>query len=119
MPTFSALHGRDARTIRGKTAIIGAGKSEVGKVPGKSVLALAAQAAGRALADAGIQRGVVDGVLASSAFAEPFHRFSVAFSEYIGIAPTFSNTLQVSGATDATMFNIAAAAISGGLPIRS
>jgi acetyl-CoA acetyltransferase len=39
----------------------------------------------------------------------------VAISEYMGIQPTFSNTLQVSGATAATMFNIAAAAIAGGL----
>jgi acetyl-CoA acetyltransferase len=47
--------------------------------------------------------------------AAQFHRFSVAFSEYFGVQPTFSNTLQVSGATAATMFNIAAAAIHGGL----
>lgn len=115
MSTLNALHGQDVRTIRGKVAIIGTGKSEVGKVPGKSVLALAAQASVRALADAGISRNMVDGVLASTAFAAPFHRFSVAFSEYFGLAPTFSNTLQVSGATAATMFNVAAAAIAGGL----
>ena len=102
-------------TIRGKAAIAGSGRSDVGRVPGKSVLALAAQAAKAALADAGIERSEIDGVLASSAFAAPFHRFSVAFGEYFGIAPTFSNTLQVSGATAATMFNIAAAAIAGGL----
>ena len=55
------------------------------------------------------------GVLACAAFASPFHRFSVAVSEYLGIRPAFSNTLQVSGATAATMFNVAAAAIAGGL----
>lgn len=102
-------------TIRGRTAIVGAGQSDVGRVPGKSVLALAAQAAKAALADSGMERREIDGVLCSSAFAAPFHRFSVAFSEYFGIVPTFSNTLQVSGATAATMFNIAAAAIAGGL----
>lgn len=105
----------EQRTIRGKAAIVGAGRSDVGRVPGKSVMALAAQAANNALADAGIERSQVDGVLSSVAFAAPFHRFSVAFSEYFGIAPTFSNTLQVSGATAATMFNIAAAAVAGGL----
>ena len=110
----SRKSGNEA-TIRGKAAIVGAGQSDVGRVPGKSVLALAAQAAKAALADAGIDRSEIDGVLASSAFAAPFHRFSVAFSEYMGIMPTFSNTLQVSGATAATMFNIAAAAIAGGL----
>lgn len=76
---------------------------------------MASDAALAALADAGIERSAVDGVLTSSAFAAPFHRFSVAFSEYFGIVPTFSNTLQVSGATAATMFNVAAAAIVGGL----
>jgi len=103
------------RSIRGQAAIVGAGRSEVGRVPDKSVLALAAQAANAALQDAGIDRSRVDGVLSSVAFAAPFHRFSVAFSEYFGIVPTFSNTLQVSGATAATMLNIAAAAIAGGL----
>jgi acetyl-CoA acetyltransferase len=76
---------------------------------------LAADAARKALADAGIQKRDVDGVLSSHAFASPFHRFSVAFSEYFGIQPTFSNTMQVSGATAATMFNVGAAAIHGGL----
>jgi acetyl-CoA acetyltransferase len=95
--------------------VIGAGLSEVGRVPGRSALLLAADAARRALADAAVRKNDVDGVLASSAFASPFHRFSVAISEYLGIQPTFSNTLQASGATAATMFNVAAAAIFGGL----
>jgi acetyl-CoA acetyltransferase len=102
-------------TLRGKVAIIGIGMSPVGKVPGRSPLSLAAEAARNALADAGIGKGEVDGVLSGHAFASPFHRFSVAFSEYFGIRPIFSNTLQVSGATAATMFSIGAAAIHGGL----
>ncbi len=89
--------------------------SAVGKVPGRSPLSLAAEAARNALADAGVAKSEVDGVLSSHAFASQFHRFSVAFSEYFGIRPTFSNTLQVSGATAATMFSIGAAAIHGGL----
>jgi len=102
-------------TIRGKAAIVGAGRSEVGRVPGQSVLALAAKAAKEALSDAGMDREEIDGVLSSAALAAPFQRFSVAFSEYMGIKPSFSNTLEVAGATAATMFNIAAAAIAGGL----
>ena len=104
-----------SRTLRGEAAIIGTGRSQVGRVPGRSPLHLAADATRAALADAGLQKTDLDGVLACSAFASPFHRFSVAFSEYLGIQPTFSNTLQVSGATAATLFNVAAAAIAGGL----
>src|ERR1700722_20747344 len=102
-------------TIRGKTAIVGIGMSPVGKVPGKSALWLSANASLKAIQDAGLTKQDVDGVLCSHAFASPFHRFSVALSEYMGIVPTFSNTLQVSGATAATMFNVGAAAIAGGL----
>jgi acetyl-CoA acetyltransferase len=102
-------------TIRGKVAIIGIGMSPVGKVPGKSALWLSANASLKAIKDAGLTKQDVDGVLCSHAFASPFHRFSVALSEYMGIVPTFSNTLQVSGATAATMFNVGAAAIAGGL----
>jgi acetyl-CoA acetyltransferase len=102
-------------TIRGKVAIIGIGMSPVGKVPGKSALWLSANASLKAIKDAGLTKQDVDGVLCSHAFASPFHRFSVALSEYMGIVPTFSNTLQVSGATAATMFNVGAAGIAGGL----
>ncbi|PZP94609.1 MAG: thiolase [Variovorax paradoxus] len=115
MSTFPPSASARQRSVRGRTAIVGAGRSEVGRVPDKSVMALASQAAKAALLDAGIERSQIDGVLSSVAFAAPFHRFSVAFSEYFGIVPTFSNTLQVSGATASTMFNIAAAAIAGGL----
>ena len=102
-------------TIRGKAALVGSGRSDVGRVPGKSVLALAAQAAKEAISDAGMDRVEIDGVLSTAALAAPFQRFSVALSEYLGIQPTFSNTLEVAGATAAAMFNIAAAAIAGGL----
>ncbi len=114
MTKAAALAGHK-NSLRGQVAIVGIGLSPVGKVPGRSPLWLAAAAAKQALADAGIQKSEIDGVLASPAMAAQFHRFSVAFSEYFGVRPTFSNTLQVSGATAATMFNIAAAAIHGGL----
>lgn len=113
--TKAAANAGHKNSLRGQVAIIGIGLSPVGKVPGRSPLWLAAAAAKQALTDAGIQKSEIDGVLASPAMAAQFHRFSVAFSEYFGVQPTFSNTLQVSGATAATMFNIAAAAIHGGL----
>lgn len=102
-------------TIRGKVAAIGLGMSPIGRVPGKSALWLAADASLKAIRDAGLRKEDIDGVLCSHAFASPFHRFSVALSEYLGVVPTFSNTLQVSGATAATMFSVGAAAIAGGL----
>jgi acetyl-CoA acetyltransferase len=115
MPTVHESPAAAGKSLRGRAAVVGAGRSAVGRVEGRSVMALASDAAKAALSDAGIERAAIDGVLTSAAFAAPFHRFSVAFSEYFGIQPTFSNTLQVSGATAATMFNIAAAAVASGL----
>jgi acetyl-CoA acetyltransferase len=102
-------------SLRGRAAIVGSGLSRVGKVPGRSPLALAADASLAALADAGLRPEDVDGVLSCPAFASSFHRFAVALSEYLGIRPTFANTLNASGATAATMINVAAAAVAGGL----
>ena len=104
-------------SLRGKAAIIGDRPyRRSARCRGSSPLWLAADAAEKAIADAGLKKSAIDGVLSSHAFASPFHRFSVAFSEYFGLQPTFSNTLQVSGATAATMFNIGAAAIQAVSP---
>ncbi len=103
------------RTLRGKVAIVGVGQSPSGRVPGRSPLDLTADATLKALADAGMRKSEIDGVITGSSFASSFHRFSVALSEYLNIQPSFSNTLQVSGATAAAAVNTAAAAISAGL----
>ena len=103
------------RTYKGQVAIVGAGETPVGKVPGKSALWFNAEAARLALEDAGLAKGQVDGLLTAPSFVAPFHRMSVAVSEYLGIQPTFSNTLNVSGATAAAAVSLGAAAIHAGL----
>ncbi|MFO1209012.1 MAG: thiolase family protein [Amaricoccus sp.] len=84
-------------------------------MPDRSALSLTAEASLLALKDAGLSKHAVDGVLCSHSYASPFHRFSVALSEYLGIAPSFANNLEVSGATASTMFGIGAAAIDAGI----
>ena len=104
------------RTLRGQTAIIGAGLSAVGRVPGKGTLsAPAADAAEERAGRAGIDKREVDGVLYSSAaFASPFvHRFSVAFSEYLGIQPILQHAAGLRRHSDDVQ--CAAAAIASGL----
>ena len=49
--------------LRGKYAIIGAGNSPLGKVPGVGSLGLFALAAKAALEDAGIKKEEIDGLL--------------------------------------------------------
>lgn len=50
-------------SLRGKAAIIGIGQSPVGNVPGRSPLWLAADAARKTIADAGLKKSAIDGVL--------------------------------------------------------
>jgi acetyl-CoA acetyltransferase len=101
--------------LRGQVAIVGVGETPVGKVPGRSALWFNAEATRLALADAGIDKSEVDGLLTAPSFVAPFHRMSVAVSEYLGIQPTFSNTLNVSGASATAAVGVAAAAIHTGL----
>lgn len=99
----------------GQVAIVGVGETPVGKVPGRSALWFNAEATRLALADAGLDKSQVDGLLTAPSFVAPFHRMSVAVSEYLGIRPTFSNTINVSGASAAAAVSLAAAAIHAGL----
>ena len=103
------------RSYAGQVAIVGVGETPVGKVPGRSALWFNAEATRLALADAGIDKHQVDGLLTCPSFVAPFHRMSVAVSEYLGIQPTFSNTVNVSGASAAASISLAAAAIHAGL----
>ena len=103
------------RSFKGQVAIVGVGETAVGKVPGRSALWFNAEATRLALEDAGIDKSQVDGLVTAPSFVAPFPRMSVAVSEYLGIRPTFSNTLNVSGATAAASVNVAAAAIYAGL----
>jgi acetyl-CoA acetyltransferase len=103
------------RGYAGQVAIVGVGETPVGKVPGRSALWFNAEATRLALADAGIDKRQVDGLLTCPSFVAPFHRMSVAVSEYLGIQPTFSNTVNVSGASAAASVSLAAAAIHAGL----
>lgn len=99
----------------GHVAIVGVGETPVGKVPGRSALWFNAEATRLALEDAGLDKSAVDGLLTAPSFVAPFHRMSVAVGEYLGIQPTFSNTLNVSGASATATVSVAAAAIHAGL----
>ena len=104
------------RSYAGQVAIVGVGETPVSaRSLGKSALWFNAEATRLALADAGIDKHQVDGLLTCPSFVAPFHRMSVAVSEYLGIQPTFSNTANVSGASAAASISLAAAAIHAGL----
>ncbi len=104
--------------LRGKMAIIGAADTRVGVVPNTTSAQLYAQAATLALADAGIGKDQVDGLITCNASTErgpirTFHAESIA--ETLGIAPRMCLTGAVGGALPVLMMEHAAAAIAAGV----
>ena len=53
----------DSRTLSGKAAIAGVGLSRFGRVPGTSAMGFALEASAAAIADAGLPKAEIDGVL--------------------------------------------------------
>lgn len=92
-------------------AIVGVAESDLGKVPGKTALELQAQAAHRALKDAGLGLRDVDGV-----FAHTDDKFSsLQLSEYLGIQPGYVDSTNVGGMSNLLHIRHAMAAVVAGM----
>lgn len=103
----------DERTLRGSTAIVGVAESDMGEVgPMISSLDLIGQATTRALADAGLRLGDIDGVFTHSAF---LHMPPVAVAEYLGIRPRFTDSTATGGSSFVSYLRHATAAINAGM----
>lgn len=101
-------------SLRNRVAIVGVGESDIGKVPDMSGLGLNAQAARRALDDAGLKVSDIDGVLTAYSFTEPYFMLGTVLCEYLGLRPRYNASLVVGGATPAVMLRHAAEAIVAG-----
>lgn len=100
--------------LRNKAIIAGAADSDVGKVPHMSGLALNAQAAKRALGDAGFSLSDVDGLITAYSMTEPYFMLGSVMTEYLGIEPSFCASLTVGGATPGVALHQAAMAVATG-----
>ncbi len=101
--------------LRNKTAIVGVGESDIGKVPHMTGLGLNAQAARRALDDAGLKVSDIDGLLTAYSFTEPYFMLGTVLCEYLGLKPRYCSALIAGGASPAVMLGHAAAAIAMGM----
>jgi acetyl-CoA acetyltransferase len=96
-------------TVRAQTCIVGAAETErLGVVPELSALELHADGARRALADAGLTIGDVDGVAAAG-------QSPIAVAHYLGVTPTYVDATAVGGCSFLVHVRHAAAAITAGL----
>jgi acetyl-CoA acetyltransferase len=92
-----------------RVAIIGAAESEYGILPGRTELELHAQAATRALADAGLTRDDVDGLFTVT---QQFLRHpSLTVAEYLGLQPTYQDSTAVGGSAFEVLVEHAMAAL--------
>ncbi|HEY0296060.1 MAG TPA: acetyl-CoA acetyltransferase [Bordetella sp.] len=98
--------------LRGAAAIVGQGYSQLGSVPGVSAMELLAQAAERAVEDAGLDFSDIDGLCAGT-----FYHFwpTLSVAEYLRIEPAWSNADMVGGSSFMAHVQQAALAIQAGL----
>jgi len=101
-------------SLKNKVAIVGVGESDIGRVPTMSGLGLNAQAAKRALDDAGLNVSDIDGMLTAYSFTEPYFMLGSVLSEYLGLKPRYNASMVVGGASPAVMLKHAAEAIVAG-----
>jgi acetyl-CoA acetyltransferase len=87
--------------------ITGVGLTSYGKHEGSSSLDLMSQAAAMAIADAGLQRADVDGVLCGYNTVAPHIMLATVFAEHFGIRPSYAHAVQVGGATGLAMTMLA------------
>ncbi|WP_370419714.1 acetyl-CoA acetyltransferase [Streptomyces sp. QH1-20] len=93
-----------------KVAVVGVALSDCGRVDTATPYALHAQAARRALADSGLDKGVIDG-LASAGLGT---LAPLEVGEYLGLRPTWVDSTGVGGSTWEVMAAHAADAIAAG-----
>lgn len=102
------------KSASGRIAIVGVGESDIGKVPNMTGLGLNAQAAKRALDEAGLKVSDIDGVLTAYSFTEPYFMLGSVLCEYLGLKPRYNASVVVGGGSPAVMLKHAAEAILAG-----
>lgn len=101
----SASHSIDDHTPL--SWITGTGLTAFGKHPGRDTLDLMSSAAASAIADAGLQRRDIDGLLTGYSTTFPHLMLSTVFAEHFGLQPRYAHAIQLGGATGFAMVMLA------------
>ncbi|PLC55921.1 hypothetical protein CR155_02450 [Pollutimonas nitritireducens] len=101
-------------SLKNKVAIVGVGESDIGRMPHMTGLGLNAQAAKRALDNAGLKVSDIDGLLTAYSFTEPYFMLGSVLCEYLGLKPKYNASMVVGGASPAVMLKHATEAIASG-----
>ncbi len=77
--------------------IVGIGETEIGKLPGRTALDLQGEAVRKALADARIDKSMVDGVYVLGSYIQPVQLHGLSVIEYLGLTPRLEENVDVGG----------------------
>jgi len=100
------------RKLRGAAAIVGVGLSGLPSAPERTAMEILAEAVHRALDDAGLKLGDIDGLFTGSSY----HFLpSLSVAEYLGLKPKFQDTTMVGGSSFVGHLLNAALALHAGL----
>ena len=94
--------------------LLGSGLTRFGRHDGRSTLDLMSEAAAAALADAGLERGDVDGLICGYSTTMPHIMLATVFAEHFGLRPTYAHAVQVGGATGFAMVMLAHLLVDSG-----
>jgi acetyl-CoA acetyltransferase len=103
-------------TLRKAAAIAGVGELKPARQSdGRGALHLMVEAGRRAVLDAGMELGEIDGLLVAPPLTGAPVTFPSIVAEYMGLRPTYCNVVDLGGASGAGQVWRAAAAIAGGM----
>src|SRR5438309_7144942 len=95
--------------------ITGVGLTPYGKHEGSSSLDIMSKAAELAIADAGLKRSEIDGILCGYSTVSPHIMLATVFAEHFGIQPSYAHAVQVGGATGLAMTMLAHHLVDAGV----
>ena len=108
-------NARATDSLRGRVAIVGAADTPVGKVPDMNATELCADAIQRVLADAGLRREDVDGLITCNSMSLPMLYHAEAMAEYLQMFPAYCMAVGAGGGTTFSAVHHAASAIATGM----
>ena len=95
--------------------ITGVGLTSYGRLEGRGTLDLMSEAATAALADAGLPRGSIDGLVTGYSTTLPHLMLSTVFAEHFGLQPQYAHGIQLGGATGFAMVMLAHELVQAGV----
>ena len=100
--------------IRGRIVIAGIGHTAYGKQPGRSTVSLNLEACRKAIEDAGVEPGEVDGLLVKVPTSKVEMMYGQKLAEAMGLEPRVGGVWDQGGASTISMIAFAAMAIEAG-----